>query len=131
MLESPTEFPSAEGALAYLRSARPRDSESTLRHRLEHNMVPAGAGLAVKDDQVRVAIGLAHMADDLRRYAARVTCPVAIPRGTRSSELTAEQAKKIAGCWKDAVVLEVEGDYALQMDNPAGLAQALLRFVGP
>jgi len=51
---------------------------------------------------------------------------VAIIRGTVSSELTPEQAKAIAGCWKHAVVIDVEGDYALQMENPAGLAKALL-----
>src|SRR5262249_31548019 len=71
MLESPTEFPTREAALQYLRSARPRDGEPALRHRLEHNFAPAGQGVAVKYDNVRVAIGLAHMADDLRTYAAR------------------------------------------------------------
>jgi len=128
MLESPTEFPSREAALGYLRSARPRDQEPSLRHRLEYNFVPAGGGVAVKYDKVRVALGLAHMADDLRKYAARATCPVAILRGSRSSELTIAQAKEIAGCWKNAVVIDVEGDYALQMENPAGLAQALSSF---
>jgi len=128
MLESPTEFPSVEAAFAYLRSARPRDQEKALRHRLEHNFVPAGSGVAVKYDKVRVAVGLAHMADDLRKYAAKATCPVAILRGTHSSELTIEQAKEIAGCWKKATVIDVEGDYALQMENPASLAQALLGF---
>jgi pimeloyl-ACP methyl ester carboxylesterase len=128
MLESQTEFPSREAALEYLRSARPRDAEKTWRHRVEHNMVPAGSGVAVKYDKVRVAVGLAHMADDLRKYAAQARCPVAILRGTHSSELTTEQAKEIAGCWKNAVVIDVEGDYALQMENPAGLAQALVSF---
>jgi 2-(acetamidomethylene)succinate hydrolase len=128
MLESPTEFPSRDAALAYLRSARPRDQEAALRHRLEHNFVTQGIGVAVKYDKVRVALGLAHMADNLRKYAARATCPVAILRGTHSSELTPGQAKDIAGCWKNATVIDVEGDYALQMDNPAGLAQALSRF---
>jgi pimeloyl-ACP methyl ester carboxylesterase len=75
-----------------------------------------------------VALGLAHMADDLRKYAARAACPVAILRGTASSELTLAQAKEIAGFWKNAVVVDVEGDYALQMENPAGLAQALASF---
>src|SRR2546425_765260 len=117
-----------EATLEYLRSARPRDGQESLRHRLDHNFVPAGDGVAVKYDSVRVALGLAHMADDLRKYAARATCPVAILRGTRSSELTPEQAKEIAGCWKNAVVIDVEGDYALQMENPAGLAQALSSF---
>ena len=125
MLESPTEFPSLDAAYAYLKSARPRDQESALRHRLEHNFVKTAAGVAVKYDKVRVAIGLAHMADDLRKYAARASCPVAILRGTHSSELTMAQAKEIAGCWKNAVVVDVEGDYALQMENPAGLAEAL------
>ena len=53
---------------------------------------------------------------------------MAILRGTHSSELTPEQAKEIAGCWKNAAVIEVEGDYALQMENPAGLARALSSF---
>jgi 2-(acetamidomethylene)succinate hydrolase len=128
MLESPTEFPSLEAAYTYLKSARPRDQESALRHRLAHNFVATGAGVAAKYDKVRVAVGLAHMADDLRKYAARATCPVAILRGTHSSELTVAQAKEIAGCWKNAAVIDVEGDYALQMENPAGLAEALFAF---
>jgi pimeloyl-ACP methyl ester carboxylesterase len=65
------------------------------------------------------------------RDAACATCPVAILRGTRSSELTMEEAKEIARCWKNAAVVDVEGDYALQMENPAGLAQALLSLAGP
>ncbi len=129
MLTSTTEFPSREAALDYLKSLRPRDQESWLRHRLEHNTVPSGRGVAVKYDSARAALGLAHMADDLRKYTARTTCPVAIVRGRRSSELTAAQATEIAACWKDAVVIEVEGDYALQMENPAGLARALSDFV--
>jgi 2-(acetamidomethylene)succinate hydrolase len=130
MLESQTEFPSREAALTYLRSLRPRDRDEWLRHRLEHNTVPAGSGVAVKYDNVRVAVGLAHMADDLRKYAATTPCPVAILRGSASSELTTEEAKEIARCWKNAVVIDVEGDYALQMENPAGLAQALIGFIG-
>ncbi|PYM17639.1 MAG: alpha/beta hydrolase [Candidatus Rokuibacteriota bacterium] len=128
MLESPTEFPSRDAALAYLKSARPRDKEAALLHRLQHNFVPSGSGIAAKYDKVRVAIGLAHMADDLRKYAAKTACPVAILRGTHSSELTPEQAKEIAGCWKNAAVIEVEGDYALLMENPAGLARGLSSF---
>ena len=128
MLESKTEFPSREAALAYLRTARPRDQESALLHRLEHNFVASGSGVVAKYDKVRVALGLAHMADDLRKYAARAACPVVILRGTHSSELTPAQAKEIAGCWKNAAVIDVEGDYALQMENPTGLAKALSSF---
>jgi len=128
MLESQTEFASREAAYGYLRALRPRDQESALRHRLAHNFNETAGGVAAKYDKVRVALGLAHMADDLRKYAARAVCPVAILRGTVSSELTFAQAKEIAGCWKNAVVIDVEGDYALQMENPTGLAQALSSF---
>src|SRR2546428_6882632 len=110
MLESPTEVPSVEAAFAYLRSARPRDQEKSLRHRLEHNFVPAGNGVAVKYDKVRVAVGLAPMADDLRKDAAQATRPGANPRGTHSSELTIEQAKEIARRWKKATRKRVGGD---------------------
>src|SRR5499433_3723967 len=122
MLESETEFASKDAALAYLRTLRPRDREEALRHRVEHNLAQAGAGWAVKYDKVRVALGLAHMADDLKKYAERTTCPVAILRGSHSSELTLEEARRVAGFWKNAAVIDVEGDYALQMENPKGLA---------
>jgi pimeloyl-ACP methyl ester carboxylesterase len=128
MLASQTEFPSPEAALAYVRAQRPRDREAALRHRLEHNTVRAGSGVAMKYDNVRVAIGLAHMADDLRKYAARTRCPVAILRGRTGAELTVEDAKAVAPCWNHAVVIDVDGDYALQMENPAGLAEALIGF---
>jgi pimeloyl-ACP methyl ester carboxylesterase len=128
MLDSPTEFASPEAALEYLRAARPRDPEAALRHRLAHNFTPQGSGLAVKYDKVRVALGLAHMADDMRKYAARTSCPVAILRGSRGTELTREEAESVVGCWKDARIIDVEADYALQLENPAGLAEALVAF---
>jgi 2-(acetamidomethylene)succinate hydrolase len=129
-LAAPTEFASPEAALDFLRASRPRDAEKALRHRLEHNYVelPAG-GVALRCDNIRVALGLAHMADNLRPYAARVRCPVAILRGASGAELTREQAERVAGFWPDARIVDVEGDYALQMENPAGLAQALMDFV--
>jgi pimeloyl-ACP methyl ester carboxylesterase len=128
MLDSPTEFPSREAAFQYLRTARPRDPEAALRHRLEHNFRPEGNALAVKYDKVRVALGLAHMADDMRKYAAKTTCPVAILRGSRGTELTRDEAESVVTCWKDARIIDVEADYALQLENPGGLAAALVGF---
>ena len=129
MRVSQIEFTSTEAALAYLRESRPTDSEETRRHRIEHNMRPlSGGGLAFKYDKVRVAQGLTHMADNLRVYAERVTCPVAIIRGSHSTHLTPEEVERIAAFWKDARIIEVEGDYALEMENPQGLAQAILDF---
>jgi 2-(acetamidomethylene)succinate hydrolase len=129
-LVAPTEFPSREAALEVLRTSRPRDSEKVLQHRLEHNYVSLpGGGVALRCDNVRVALGLAHMADNLRPYAARVGCPVAILRGSSGAELTEEQAESMVNFWRDARIIDVDGDYALQMENPAGLAKALKDFV--
>jgi pimeloyl-ACP methyl ester carboxylesterase len=130
-LMAPTEFASREAALEFLRTSRPRDSEKALRNRVEHNYVDLPDGrVALRCDNVRVALGLAHMADNLRPYAARVTCPVAILRGSSGAGLTREQAESMAKFWPNAQIIDVEADYALQMENPAGLAKALLEFVG-
>jgi len=128
MLDSSTDFPSKEAALDYLRTFRSRDGEDAVRHRVEHNTHPAGTGVTVNYDKVRVALGLAHMADNLAKYATKVSCPVAILRGSQGGELTLEQAKSVAGFWKNATVIDVEGNYALEMENPAGLAEALIRW---
>ena len=129
-LTVPTDFASAEAALEFLRSSRPRDSEKALRHRIEHNYVGLpGGGVALRCDNVRVALGLAHMADNLRPYAAKVQCPVAILRGSSGAELTRAQAESVINFWPNARIVDVDGDYALQMENPAGLAQALMEFI--
>ena len=131
MRVSQSEFSSTEAALTYMRENYPTDSysEETRRHRLEYNSRPlAGGGLAFKYDKLRVAQGLTHMADDLSVYAKRVTCPVAIVRGTHCAHLSREQAERVATFWKDAHIVEVEGDFGLKMENQEGLAQAILDF---
>ena len=129
MRSSKTEFPNDEAAMEYLRTFRPGDSEENLRHRIEHNTraLPDG-GIAFKYDNVRVAQGLTHIADDLRGYARSVTCPVAIIRGAYSTHLVAEDAIKVARFWRHGRIIEVEGDYALELENPQGLANVILGF---
>lgn len=130
MFNSPAEFGSREEAMAFLRGSRgDRETQASLNHRLEHNMVPKGSGFAVKYDPVRVAQGLTHMATDLRHYAADVRCPVVLLRSTVGSELTPESAQEIAKCWRNASVVDVEGGYLLHIQNPAGTAAAIGSFV--
>ncbi len=129
MRASKTEFPNDEKAMEYLRTFRPGDSEENLRHRIEHNTrALLDGGIAFKYDNVRVAQGLTHIADDLRGYARKVTCPVAIIRGAYSTHLAAEDAIKVARFWRHGRIVEVEGDYALELENPQGLANAILGF---
>jgi 2-(acetamidomethylene)succinate hydrolase len=130
MLNSPTEFASREEAMAYLKGSRgERETEASLNHRIDHNMHKAGSGYRVKYDTVRVAQGLAHMAKDLRAYAARVECPVLVTRSTVDSELSPEQAAEIAGLWRNGRAVDVEGGYLLYIQNPKGTAEAITTFV--
>ena len=129
MRGSQTEFPSREAVLTYLREFRPRDSEEALLHRIEHNTRPLpGGGVAFKYDKVRVAQGMAHMADNLRVYAPRVSCPVAIILGSHSIQLSREEAEYLAAFWKDTRIFEVGGSYVLEYEDPVGVAQAILAF---
>ena len=127
MRVSQTEFPNVGAALAYLREFSAADSEEARLHRVEHNTrsLPGG-GVAFKYDSLRVAQGLTHIANDLRAHAERVTCPVAIIRGSHSTHLSRDEAERIAAFWKDARIIEVEGDYTLEMENPQGLADAIM-----
>jgi 2-(acetamidomethylene)succinate hydrolase len=130
MFNSPTEFGSRDKAMDFLRGSRgTRETEESLNHRIEHNMVPNGNGYSVKYDTVRVAQGLMHMAVDLRNYAPKVACPVVILRSTIGSELTPESAQEIAKLWRNGTVVDVEGGYLLHVQNPAGTAEAVAKFV--
>jgi pimeloyl-ACP methyl ester carboxylesterase len=130
MLNSQTTFSSADAALVYLRTVRPDDSDDALRHRVWHNPRPAANGaVEMKYDKVRVAQTLAHMADDLSVHARNTRCPVAIIRITRNPGLTREEAARLAEFWKRAEVVEVDAALLPEMENPAGLAEAIRLFV--
>jgi 2-(acetamidomethylene)succinate hydrolase len=130
MLHSPSEFASREEAMAFLSGGRGAlETEASLNHRIDHNMVRSGDGLRVKYDTVRVAQGLAHMARDLRAYAARVHCPVLVVRSSTGSELSSAKAVELAGLWRHGRAVDVEGGYLLYIQNPVGTAQAITAFV--
>jgi 2-(acetamidomethylene)succinate hydrolase len=130
MLVSPTEFKSREEALAYIQTNRRADTEESNLHRLEHNMDEVDGVYRFKYDKVRVAQSLTYQNDNLRPFAPLVSAPVAIMRSTRGSELaTIEEAREIAKLWRDATVVDVEGDYLLHITGPEALAQAIVSFI--
>ncbi|MBV9579838.1 MAG: alpha/beta hydrolase [Chloroflexi bacterium] len=130
MLTSPTEFPTRDEALAYIRTVRTQDTEESNLHRLEHNMDRVGDGYRFKYDKVRVAQTLTYQSDNLRPYAPLVDAPVAIMRSTRGSELaTLADAQAIAKLWKNPTVTDVEGDYLLHITGPEAFANAVATFI--
>jgi pimeloyl-ACP methyl ester carboxylesterase len=130
MLQSPTEFASRDEAVAYLKRTRgERETDASINHRIDHGMDDVGGKYRVKHDTVRVAQGLAHMAKNLRGYAARVEAPVVIVRSTVDSELSPAQAAELAALWKNGHTVDVEGGYLLFVQNPAGTAAAINTFI--
>jgi hypothetical protein len=130
MLVSPTEFSSREAALQYIRASRRNDTEESNLHRLEHNMDRDGDTYSFKYDKVRVAQSLTHQNDDLRPFAPLVQAPVLIARSTRGSELaTLDEARDIAGLWRNATVEDVEGDYLLHITGPEAFAASIAGFI--
>lgn len=130
MLVSPTEFASRDDALDYIRTTRRNDTEESNLHRLEHNMDRVGEGYRFKYDKVRVAQSLTYQNDNLRPFAPMVQAPVFMARSTRGSELaTLQDAQDIAGLWRDATVVDVEGDYLLHITGPEAFANAIASFI--
>jgi pimeloyl-ACP methyl ester carboxylesterase len=115
---------------AYLKRTRgQRETDASINHRIDHGMDEVGGTYRVKHDTVRVAQGLAHMAKNLRPYAPRVDCPVVIVRSTVDSEVSPGQATELAALWKNGHTVDVEGGYALFVQNPAGTAGAINTFI--
>lgn len=125
-LDHPETFATKEDALAFMRANWPwsPEGEEALEHRIAYNYVQHAEGWSPRYDNVRVAQGLAHLSADLRPYAANVQCPVLIARADRGN-LSREQAEDVARFWRDARVVDLEGRYALQMENPQALADAI------
>ena len=134
MTNDPCEFASEDEALAFMKATHPwtHDPDEGLKHRIKFSFTRRADGtLAMDCDPVRVGQGLMHMADNLRPYAARVRCPVHIFRASRSEALTRQRAEDLAQSWPDARVVDVEGHYALQLENPLGLAGAIRAMERP
>lgn len=131
MRSSPREFETEEEAIRYNQGRYPSLSEEAIRHRVQYNFerLPDGR-FGPKYDPLRVAQGLAHIPDDLTRYAQRVTCPVAFVLASQSTQLNRSQADEVAACYQKTKVhfYEVEAKRVIQVENPDALAQAIKEF---
>ncbi|MDT0510217.1 alpha/beta hydrolase [Novosphingobium sp. MMS21-SN21R] len=127
-LEHPERFPSKADAIAYMRARWPwsPDPDHALEHRIAHNFDHGVDGsVSARYDIVRVSQGLMHLSDNMRPHAAAVKCPVVILRAA-SGKLSAEEAADLSRFWRDARVVDVEGTYAVQLENPKGVAEVIL-----
>ncbi|WP_313808721.1 alpha/beta hydrolase [Sphingobium sp.] len=128
--EYPEDFASEDEIRAFYKGHRPwnHEADELLNHRIAHNFRRLETGRIIPlHDDVRVAQGLSHMLDDLSSYARGTECPVLLMRASRSTA-SREEIEELSRYWKDARVIDLDGDYALQLDNPQGVAQTITEF---
>lgn len=131
MRTSPQGFPSREEALRYLRQNRPGYPEEAYQHILRHNtrQNPEGS-VEFLFDKVKVADTLSHIPDDLKPYARKVRCPVLFIRGAKSQAMTRQRAEQCAAYYQNVRIVDIPGEYVLQLENPKDVATAIREFVG-
>ena len=128
-------FGSVEEALESLRaptSSYRSLSEEVLRHLVTYNMNHNRDGsLEWKWDSNAVAQTLSHIPDDLTPYLGHITCPVLIPWGKRSQDLTPERVPIVKPLFPTAqwVFLE-EAEYYIYLEAPELLARNIREFLG-
>jgi pimeloyl-ACP methyl ester carboxylesterase len=122
--------PSAPQAVEAVRAQYPQFSQAALEHVVEHNTrsLPDG-GVEWKYDPGFVAEGLRHALDDLRPYAARISCPVLILRAGQSWEMTPQrmpEVERVFSASPSVQTVTVAGAVGnLELENPDAVATAI------
>ena len=127
----PDRFDHADAALAYLRETSPGYSDAVYANRMEHvfRREPDGAltWRSSKDALVQILSGPARSADAWRAIAG-LAMPVLVVRGTRSPSLRAATYERMLATIPNVTGLELDAGHNVQLDRPAELAEALVRF---
>lgn len=130
MAERTNVFPDRQAAEADIRARNPHFSDEAVQVLISHNVRDNPDGtVSFKYDPKAVAEGLSHIPDKLNDYARRVTCPVLFLRGKDSTVLSRPQAEEIAGLYRDCTIVDIDGRYNLQLENPEGAASAYRDFI--
>ena len=118
-------FTSEDEAFAQARSANPRPTDATLRHRVSHNLRPLPDGrLTFKFDKtLRSQRALFdHTQDDLWAAWRAVSCPVLLVRGDDSDVLAADTAQRmLAENPRVSFASIPDCGHSITLDSPHGL----------
>jgi pimeloyl-ACP methyl ester carboxylesterase len=126
--------PSAAVAIEAVRTQYPQLSQAALEHVVEHNTRRLDdGGVEWKYDPTFVAEGLRHALDDLRPYAARISCPVLILRAEKSWELTEERMPEVESVFSGSPsvqTLTIAGAVGnLELEKPDEVARAIREWL--
>ena len=133
MAAAPERFASLDEAVAFMRHANPRDTESLLRRRAEHALRATGDGLTWKyDRELRDAVRQGRWRDttDLWPLWAAIACPTLVVRGAESDILSKEIAEKMLAAQPRARLVEIaDASHTVPGDQPGAFLEALRAFL--
>ncbi|MEV4379934.1 alpha/beta hydrolase [Streptosporangium sp. NPDC049644] len=125
-------FADLDEADAFLSGVLPRTREAATSG-VAQNLTWTDDGLLTwKHDTTQFQPGMGRIAspDELRRAAARITCPTLVLRGERSRVFGDEGAAELAALIPGARWERVpDAGHTIQTGNPRGLADAVTRFL--
>ncbi len=122
-------FESEDEAFAQARTANPRPTDATLRHRVSHNLRPLPDGtLTFKYDKALRSPGALfdHTQDELWAAWRAVSCPVLLVRGDDSDVLATETAQRMLAENPRASFASIpDCGHSITLDSPQGLLEVV------
>jgi len=119
----------------YLRETSPGYSDEIYAHRLHWLFRRTDAGYVWRSEAAALARilggpGIAGSPERARSWTmlAAITVPTLIVRGTRSTYLGEETAKRMVDSMRDARLLELDAGHNVQLDQPLLLAESVVAF---
>jgi len=130
-LGRPDSFADETAALAYLRETSPGYRDAVYANRMAHVFRRTSAGAlewrSRKDALAQILAQPARNADAWRALES-LPMPALVVRGTRSPSLGAETYRRMLAVIPHASGLELDAGHNVQLDRPAELAEAIVRF---
>lgn len=129
-------FASEDEAVAQARLANPRPTDTSLRHRVAHNLRPTGDGsLTFKwDKALRDGTAVRDDHSEEERWAAwrAVQCPTLLVRGADSDILAVDTAEEMVAVNSHATLAVVaDCGHSITLDRPEALADVLRPWLLP
>lgn len=123
-------FSSEDEAFAQARAANPRPTDTSLRHRLTHNLRPLPDGtLTFKyDKELRrnPSALFDHTRDELWAAWRSLTCPVLLVRGADSDVLAADTAQRMLADNPNVSFASIpDCGHSITLDSPDGLLEVV------
>jgi pimeloyl-ACP methyl ester carboxylesterase len=129
-LERPERFSTPGEAMAYVRRTSPGYSEAVYENRSRWLFRRDVDGITWRSSgpALRAIMGETRRHGRMWDSLEAIRCPTLVVRGTRSSVLSAEVARRMVDTLRSGRLLEIDAGHNVPLDRPAELADAVVAF---